>query len=83
MRGESKLTKEEIMTRKRLLRLVHEGEYVAEVEVELIYTGEGWSPYLSLNDAQKLDEVRESLRRGEIEVAARLARIFKLTPVAA
>ena len=71
------------MTKKRLLKLIHEGEYVAEVEVELIYTDEGWSPYLSLNDAQKLDEVRESIRRGEIEAAARLARIFRLTPVAA
>lgn len=71
------------MTKKRVSKLVHEGGYVAEVEVELIYTDEGWSPYLSLNDAQKLDEVRESLRRGELEAAARLARIFKLTPIAA
>jgi hypothetical protein len=68
---------------RRISKLVREGEYVAEVEVELIYTDEGWSPYLSLDDAQKLDDVRESLRRGELEVAARLARIFKLTPIAA
>jgi hypothetical protein len=74
---------EKMMTKRRISKLVHEGEYVAEVEVELIYTDEGWSPYLSLSDAQKLDEVRESLRRGELEVAARLARIFKLTPIAA
>jgi len=71
------------MTKRRISKLVHEGGYVAEVEVELIYTDEGWSPYLSLNDAQKLDDVRESLRRGELEVAARLARIFKLTPITA
>jgi hypothetical protein len=73
---------EKRMTKRRISKLVHEGDYVAEVEVELIYTDEGWSPYLSLNDAQKLDEVRESLRRGELEVAARLARVFKLTPIA-
>jgi hypothetical protein len=72
-----------MMAKRRISKLVHEGEYVAEVEVELIYTDEGWSPYLSLSDAQKLDEVRDSLRRGELEVAARLARVFKLTPVAA
>ncbi len=76
--GEKKM-----MTKRRISKLVHEGEYVAEVEVELIYTDEGWSPYLSLSDAQKLDEVRESLRRGELEVAARLARVFKLIPIAA
>jgi hypothetical protein len=72
-----------MMTKRRQSKLVHEGEYVAQVEVELIYTDEGWSPYLSLPDAQKLDEVREALRRGELEAAARLARIFKLVPVAA
>jgi hypothetical protein len=71
------------MTKKRQLKLVHVGEYVAEVEVELVYTDEGWSPYLSLNDALKLDEVRELLRQGDLEVAARLARVFKLVPVAA
>jgi hypothetical protein len=70
-----------MMKKKRQLKLVQAGEYVAEVEVELIYTDEGWSPYLSLNDALKLDEVRELLWQGEIEVAASLARIFKLTPV--
>ena len=71
------------MKKKHQLKLVQAGEYVAEVEVELIYTDEDWSPYLSLNDALKLDEVRELLRQGEIEVAAHLARIFKLTPVVA
>lgn len=71
------------MTKKRQVKLVHVGEYVAEVEVELIYTDEGWSPYLSLSDALKLDEVRELLRQGEFEVAARLARVFKLVPVTA
>ena len=71
------------MTKRRISKLVHEGDYVAAVEVELIYTDEGWSPYLSLDNAQKLDEVRESLRRGELEAAAHLARIFKLIPIAA
>ena len=69
-------------TRKRT-KLVHEGKYVAEVDVDLIETDEGWSPYLSLDDAYKLDDVRDALRRGDVEAASRLARIFKLTPVTA
>jgi len=60
---------------------VHEGKYVAEVDVDLIETDEGWSPYLSLEDAYKLDDVRDALRRGDIVAASRLARICKLTPV--
>jgi len=69
------------MTGRRHTKLVHEGEYVAEVEVELTDSEEGWSPYLSLEDAKKLDEVRESLRRGDLKRAGQLARVFKLTPV--
>jgi hypothetical protein len=63
-------------------KLVHEGMYVAEVEVDLIETDEGWSPYLSLEDAYKLDDVRAALRRGDLESAARLSRVYSLTPVA-
>lgn len=69
------------MTRRRQVRFVHEGEYAAEVEVELLDTGEGWAPYLSLEDAQRLDEVREALRRGDLQTASKLARLFRLTPI--
>jgi len=58
------------------------GKYVAEVDVELIEADSGWSPYLSLDDALKLDDVREALRRGDLQAAARLARLFTLKPVA-
>jgi hypothetical protein len=64
-------------------KLVHEGEYVAEVDVELIEADQGWSPYLALEDAYKLDDVREALRRGDVRAAARLARVYTLTPVPA
>jgi len=69
------------MTRRRHTKLVHEGQYVAEVEVELTDSEDGWSPYLSLQDAQRLDEVRESLRRGDLKNASQFARIYKLTPI--
>jgi hypothetical protein len=69
------------MTRRRQTKFVHEGEYVAEVEVELLEAAEGWAPYLSLEDAEKLDEVREALRRGDLTTANKLARVFRLTPV--
>jgi hypothetical protein len=63
-------------------KLVHERDYVAEVDVELIESDSGWSPYLTLEDAYKLDDVREALRRGDIRAASRLARVYTLTPVA-
>jgi hypothetical protein len=71
------------MRKRRHTKFVHEGQYVAEVEVELIETDEGWSPYLSLEDAYKLDDVRAALRRGDLKSATRLSRVFSLTPVSA
>jgi len=43
----------------------------------------GWSPYLSIDDARKLDEVRLALRRGDVAAASRYGRVFELTPIAA
>jgi hypothetical protein len=70
------------MTTRRQIKLVREGQYVAEVEVELIDDKEGWAPYLSLEDVEKLDAVRKALRAGEVEKAGQLAKIFRLMPVA-
>jgi hypothetical protein len=70
------------MRKKHAFKLVHEGAYVAEVDIELIYTDEGWSPYLSLDDAQRLDEIRDALRKGDLRWAAEHARVYTLTPIA-
>ena len=40
-----------------------------------------WSPYLSLEDAYKQDDVRDALRRGDLETVMTLARVFRMTPV--
>ena len=77
------------MTKRQHTKIVREGSYLAEVNVELIdtdvdsETGQvGWSPYLSLEDAQKLDEVREALRIEDIKTAAKQAKVFILRPAA-
>jgi hypothetical protein len=76
--------KETDMSTKSTTRLVREGEFVAEVAVTLVETDGGWTPYLSLQDAQKLDDVREALRAGDVKRAARLSdRVYRLTPVEA
>lgn len=71
------------MNKKQKTKLVHEGRYVAEVDIEVMEDETGWSPYLLPEDAYKLDEVRNALRRGDIKSAARLGRVFALTPVSA
>lgn len=68
---------------RKTIKLIHEGRYAAEVPVELIENDTGWSPYLSPEDAKKLDAVRLALRGGEIAEAAKHGRVFELTPISA
>ena len=69
------------MSTRRHTKLLHEGDYVAEVEVELTEADGEWGPYLSLEDALKLDSVREALRSGDLDKAQSFGRIFRLVPV--
>ncbi|HEY5337983.1 MAG TPA: hypothetical protein VIJ85_07265 [Rhizomicrobium sp.] len=67
---------------RKSIKLVREGNLAAEVSIDLIEENGGWSPYLSADDARKLDVVRQSLRDGDIVGASRYGRVFELTPVA-
>jgi hypothetical protein len=79
---EHRFSEEETMNKRQHTKIVREGQYVAEVELELIDTDEARSPYLSLEDAYKLGDVRAALRCGDLKTAARLGRVFMLTPIA-
>jgi hypothetical protein len=68
------------MTR-RTIKLIREGKYAAEVPVELIEDDGGWSPYLSVEDAAKLNMVRKALRQGDVSTAAKHGRVYELLPV--
>lgn len=70
------------MTRRKKTKYVHEGRYVAEVEVEVIDEEGAWTPYLSVDDSYRLDDVREALRQGDLASAAQYGRIYELRPVA-
>jgi hypothetical protein len=80
---DERFLKEAIMRGRRGTKFIHEGQYAADVEIEWLESETGWSPYLSLQDAQKLDEVREALVRGDLQKAGQLARIYQLTPLQA
>jgi hypothetical protein len=70
------------MNKRHSVKLLREGRYLAEVSVELLEDESGWSPYLSLDDVRKLEAVRSALRVGNVRDAAKLARVYEITPVA-
>ena len=74
---------EKIMTRRKHTKLIHEGDYVAEVDVQLLDSDAGWGPFLSLDEAYKLDRVRAALRKNDLASALSLARVYRLTPIQA
>ena len=78
---EWELPPEKTMGADRHTKLVRESQYVAEVPVNLIESEDAWAPYLSLEDARKLDDVRLALRRGDVASARRHGQVYRLTPV--
>jgi hypothetical protein len=70
------------MNTKTQTKLIRQGDYMAEVEVTLTYTDHDWSPYLSLQEAEKLDRLRFALQQGDLVTATTMARVYRLTPVA-
>lgn len=70
------------MNKGQRTKFILEGQYAAVVEIEWVESATGWSPCLSVEDAQKLDEVREALRTGDLKKAGHLARVYQLTPLA-
>jgi len=65
-------------------KMIHEGKYIAEVKVTLINTtDDDWAPYLSLDDALKIDAIREALKSDNVVEAKKYARIYLLSEIAA
>jgi hypothetical protein len=48
-------------------------DLIGEVDANLVETPGGWAPYLTLDDAYKLDDVREALRMGDVNRASQLS----------
>ena len=70
------------MSAKRRTKLLREGDYAAEVDIEWVEAEAGWPPYLSLKDAKRVDELRDALKRGDLHRAGEIGRVYQLTPVA-
>ena len=66
---------------RKIKKLIHEGKYLAEVSVELIDEPGGWSPYLSIEDVERLETAVDALRQGDLATAAKYGQVYELLPV--
>jgi len=72
---ERRFYEEEKMNPRKHTKLVHAGKYAAEVVIEIIDSEDGWSPYISRDDALKLDRVREALLAGDLAAASQYGKV--------
>jgi len=73
------------MIKENRVELVRVGNHAVEVPVEMLIEegAGGWSPYFSLEEAKKLENVRLALQRGDLTEAAKYGRLFELLPISA
>lgn len=69
------------MKRKRTIKYIHEEPFVAKVEVMLEEGETGWSPYLGVGDAYKLDEIKEALQKKNIKLASKYGKVYGMHPI--
>ncbi|MGB0563790.1 MAG: hypothetical protein ACPGVO_18620 [Spirulinaceae cyanobacterium] len=69
------------MNTKTQTKIIHQGDYRAEIQITLTYTDHDWSPYLDGAAAQKLDRLHQALQNQDLQTAAQLGRAYHLTPV--
>ena len=62
-------------------RLRH-GNLMAEITVKLAPDDGAWGPYLSLEDAEKIERMDEALKAGDIVAAAKDAKIYEVMAMA-
>ena len=62
-------------------RLRH-GNLMAEVLVKLAPDDGAWGPYLSIDDAEKIERVDEALKAGDVAAAAKDAKIYEVMAMA-
>jgi len=69
------------MHTKKKTKFIHSGRFVAEVDVNLQIDNHEWSPYLTVEDARKIDFIRKALKNRDLKTISGMARIFEKTPV--
>jgi hypothetical protein len=69
------------MTRHPATEIFRHGDLLFEVEVEQLGYDHPWDPCYSASDSLKLDDVRTALRQGNLQAAAKYARVYRLVPV--
>lgn len=65
------------------VQLLREGDYLAEVPVDIILDELEWSPGFTLDGVEKLEIVRAALKAGDMKTALQYAKVFEVKAISA
>lgn len=54
---------------------------MAEIKVELLDQESGWSPYINIKDAGRLDNLRRASASRDLKTAISIAKVYRLEEV--
>ena len=61
---------------------IYVGDIMAEIEVVMTEEPEAWGPHISPHELDRIDRLRRDLKAGDLESAARQAKLYSLVPLA-
>lgn len=66
------------MANRTQTQLLHVGNYMAKLEIELEDEPEAWGPHVAPEVLERIDTVRAALRQGDIDTASEYAEIYSV-----
>lgn len=70
------------MAKRTQTQLLHVGDYMAKLEIELEEEPEAWGPHVAPEALRRVDSVRAALKRGDVEAASKLAEVYEVRKLA-
>ena len=65
----------------KIIKRLREGQYLAEVEVELRQRPGRDYATMTLDDVRRLERVRKALAKGDLQLASKDAKLFIVEPL--
>ena len=70
------------MTTLTKIKRIYVGDVMAEIQVSMIEEPEAWGPHISPCELDRIDQLRRTLKAGDLKSAAKLAKLYSITPLA-
>ncbi len=61
---------------------IYVGGVMAEIEVSMTDELEAWGPHINPSELDRIDRLRRALKAGDMESAAKEAKLYSITPLA-